>query len=249
MKQIDEKVINLVIPMAWAWNRFIKAWYDLQKPLIDVKWKPMFYWATSSFDFLKENYKINYIFIVLQEHIEKYKIDEKIKFFYNKSKIISIDKITRWQAETVLMAKKYINNLNKLIIFNSDTYTNFDENDFPIDNKKNDWIISCFKSNALRYSYVKLDKYNYVSKVAEKVVISNNATNGMYYFRSWIDFVNYAGKMINNNELNNGEFYVWPVYNYLIKNWKKIKISKIKENRILWTPEELNYFLLKNNFK
>jgi len=36
------------------------------------------------------------------------------------------------------MAKKYINDLNKLIIFNSDTYTIFDENDFPIDDKKID---------------------------------------------------------------------------------------------------------------
>jgi hypothetical protein len=34
------------------------------------------------------------------------------------------------------MAKKYINNLNKLIIFNSDTYTIFDENDFPVNDEK-----------------------------------------------------------------------------------------------------------------
>jgi hypothetical protein len=36
------------------------------------------------------------------------------------------------------MAKEYINDLNKLIIFNADTYAIFDENDFPIDDKKID---------------------------------------------------------------------------------------------------------------
>ncbi len=247
IENYNEKFINLVIPMAWAWSRFVKAWYDLPKPLIDVKWKSMFEWAISSFDFLKKDYKINYIFIVLQEHIEKYKIDEKIKKVYSEAKIISLDKITRWQAETVLMAKKYINDLNKLIIFNSDTYTVFNENDFPIDNKKIDWLISCFESNDPRYSYTKLDEYAYVLEVAEKVVISNNATNGMYYFRRWIDFVNYAKKMINNNELSNGEFYVWPMYTDFINSWKRVKINSVRENWILWTPEELDYFL--KNYK
>jgi len=247
IENYNEKIINLVIPMAWAWSRFAKAWYDLPKPLIDVQWKAMFQWATSSFNFLKDDYKINYIFIVLQEHIEKYKIDEEIKKVYSDAKIIPLDKITRWQAETVLMAKKYINDLNKLIIFNSDTYTIFDENDFPIDNKKIDWLISCFESNDSRYSYAKLDNYWYVSEVAEKIVISNYATNGMYYFRRWIDFVNFAEKMINNNELSNWEFYVWPMYTDFIHSWKRVKINSIKENWILWTPEELDYFL--NNYK
>jgi hypothetical protein len=86
-----------------------------------------------------------------------------------------------------------------------------------------------------------------VEEVAEKVVISNNATNWMYYFRKWVDFVNYAEKMIERNELSNWEFYVWPMYNELIKSGKRVKICGVKENWILWTPEELEYFL--KNYK
>lgn len=243
----NENIINIVIPMAWAWSRFSKAWYTLPKPLIDVKGKPMFQWASSSFDFLKEKYKLNYIFIVLEEHINKYWIDKEIKKVYNDATIIWLNEITRWQAETVLKAKEYIKDLNKLIIFNSDTYTIFDNNDFPIDNKKIDWLISCFDSNEDKFSYAKLDNYGYVNEVVEKQVISNNATNGMYYFRKWIDFVNYCEKMINKNELSKWEFYVWPMYNDLIKSWKRIKINSLQENWILWTLEELNYFL--KNYK
>jgi hypothetical protein len=55
----------------------------------------MFLWATSSFDFLKNNYNINYIFVILKEHVEKYQIDVEIKNFYSNAKIVIIDKITR----------------------------------------------------------------------------------------------------------------------------------------------------------
>ena len=249
IEKYDEKVVNVVIPMAGAWSRFAKAWYDLPKPLIDVKWYPMFYWASKSFDFLKDNFKLNYIFIVLKDHIENYEIDKKIKVYYPESEVISLDRITRWQAETVLMARNYINDLNKLVIFNSDTYTVFDENDFPINDKKVDWLISCFNSDDKRYSFAKLDDYGYVKEVAEKVVISNNANNWMYYFRKWVDFVKFAEKMIRKNELSNWEFYVWPMYTDLINSWKRVKINSVKENWILWTPEELDYFLSNYQWK
>jgi hypothetical protein len=69
----------------------------------------------------------------------------------------------------------------------------------------------------------------------------------MYYFKKWCDFVNYAWKMIEKKELSSWEFYVWPMYNDLINAWKRIKINWVKENWILWTPEELEYFL--KNYK
>lgn len=247
LQKYNKDKINIVIPMAWAWSRFAKAWYELPKPLIDVKWKPMFYWAVSSFDFLKHDYDLQYIFIILSEHIVNYELDKKITSVYPNSIVISLDKITRWQAETVLMVKEYIDNSNKLIIFNSDTYTVFDKDDFPIDNDNIDWLISCFYSDSEKFSYAKLNNLWYVEEVAEKIVISNNATNWMYYFRKWSDFVNYAENMILNENLSGWEFYVWPMYNDLIKDWKNIKINYLKENWILWTPDELDYFLKNYN--
>lgn len=247
IESFNEKKINIVIPMAWAGSRFIDAGYDLPKPLIDVKGKPMLQRATDSFNFLKETYDLQFIFIVLKEHVQNFKIDTYIKENYENPIIIELDKITRGQAETVLQAKTYINSLNKLIIYNADTYSSYDLENFPINNKKLEGIIPCFTSNDPRYSYAKLDAYDYVSEVKEKVVISNHATNGLYYFRKGIDFVNAAEKMIEKNNLQNGEFYVGPLYNDLIKTGKRIQIAPVKENRILGTPEELQSFL--QNYK
>jgi dTDP-glucose pyrophosphorylase len=242
----DESRVNIVIPMAWAWSRFSKAWYDVPKPLIEAFWKPMFEWAASSFSFLEEKYTVKYIFIVLQEHIDTYNVDVAIKKIYPDSVIIPLASITRWQAETVLMAKEYISDLNRLIIFNADTFSVYNPEDFPIADPRIDGLIACFDSNDPRYSYAHLDSYGYVDEVVEKVVISSNATNGMYYFRTGVDFVNFAQKMISRNELSKWEFYVWPMYTDLIKAWKRVKINSIKENWILGTPEELDYFL--NNY-
>lgn len=247
LESYNENKINIVIPMAWAWSRFKKEWFELPKPLIDVNGKTMVEWAVDSFDFLKEKYDLNFIFIVLNDHINKYNIDSFLKEKYNWCVVVWIDSITRWQAETVLKSKDYINWLEKLIIYNADTYSKYDLKDFPIDDKSIDWIIPCFESMDSRYSFAKLDNYWYVTEVAEKIVISNNATNWLYYFRLWKDFIFHSEKMIERNELSGWEFYVWPLYNDLIKTWKRIKISTVKENWVLWTPEELDYFLKNYN--
>jgi hypothetical protein len=65
----------------------------------------------------------------------------------------------------------------------------------------------------------------------------------MYYFRTGVDFTNFAEKMVSRNELSKWEFYVWPMYTDLIRSWKRVKINSIQENWILGTPEELEYFL------
>lgn len=241
-----KKKLNIVIPMAWAWIRFVEQWYKLPKPLIKIRWKKMFEWAVSSFDFLKDYYDITFIFIVLKEHVNKFNIYEEIKSKYIKSHVIILNKITSWQAETVLMAKKFIDK-NKLIIYNSDTYSDYNIKDFLIHNEDIDWFITCFKSSNKAYSYAEIDDIWNVIKVAEKQLISKNATNWLYYYKNWTEFLCSIEEMIKNKDYVNWEFYVWPVYNYLINKWKIIKVCPIKKNWILWTPTELNYFLL--NYK
>lgn len=239
----DEKKINIIIPMAGAGSRFTAAWYEKPKPLIDVKWKTMLEWAVSSFDFLQSAYDLQYIFVVLNEHVRDYQIDTFLEKKYPWCLVVGIDEVTRWQAETVLKAKEYINNFDKLIVYNSDSYSDYNLDDFPIWDKNIDGLIPCFEADGEKYSFAKWDEYWYVDEVAEKVVISNHASNGLYYFRLWKDFVYFAERMIEKNNLSGGEFYVAPLYNDMITAGKRIKITGVKENWILGTPEELEYFL------
>lgn len=245
IEDFNSKKLQIVIPAAWAWSRFNAAWFSLPKPLIKIWDRTMIEWAVSGLQESFSNlFELDFLFIVLASHVEEFHIDSFLREKYPWSKIITIENITRGQAETVIKAKEHINNLNKLIIYNADTYSLYDDNLISlINNEAIDGIIPCFEHSDSRYSYVSLDKYGYVNKVVEKLAISNHATNGFYYFREWSRFVTFCEAMINDQKTEHGEFYVWPIYNYLIQNGQRIKISSIKENWVLWTPEEMQHFI------
>ena len=76
-----------------------------------------------------------------------------------------------------------------------------------------------------------------------KKVISNNATAGYYYWKKGSDFVKYTEQMIEQNSRTNGEFYVAPVYNWAIRDGKKIGIGMVDEIYELGTPEYLEEYL------
>lgn len=246
-KDLNNDHINILIPMAGAGSRFVEAGYTEPKPLIDVLGEPMIKWALKSFNFLDKLKSYDLIFVILKEHDQKYELKNKLfKIFDKNIKIIELAEITRGQAETCLAADKYINNHNKLFIFNCDTFSTAPIWDLIL-TENPDGILPCFKATDPKYSFAGLDEYGYVSRTAEKDPISEHATNGMYYFKRGSDFVSAAEKQIKNNHMSNNEFYVAPLYNELIKSGKKIRVVKVENNNVMGTPEELNQFISKHN--
>ena len=98
-------------------SRFADVGYTFPKPLIEVGKKPM---IEIVLDLL--NISANYIFLVQKEHQKKYNIKSLLNTLKPNCKIVEIDKVTQGAACTVLLAKKYINNDDPLIISNSDQY-------------------------------------------------------------------------------------------------------------------------------
>ena len=82
-----------------------------------------------------------------------------------------------------------------------------------------------------------------LSEVAEKKVISNHATVGIYYWKKGSDYVKYAEQMIHKGIRTNNEFYICPVFNEAIEDGKKIRVKHIDKMWGIGTPEDLNYFL------
>ena len=102
--------------------------------------------------------------------------------------------------------------------------------------------ILSFKATHPKWSYAKLDDNGFVSEVAEKKVISDNATVGVYYWKHGSDYVKYAEQMISKDIRVNNEFYVCPVFNEAIADSKKVRIKQISKMWGIGTPEDLNYF-------
>lgn len=242
-KKWNDPELNIVIPMAGKGSRFSDAGYTFPKPLIEIHGMPMIHWVVKSL-----NINANYIFIVQREHETKYNISTMLKLIEPKCKIILLDTVTEGAACTTLLAEKYINNDAPLIISNSDQFIEWETSKtlYNFIYKKVDGGILTFNSIHPKWSYVKIEN-DFVSEVAEKRVISKNATVGIYYWRHGEDYVKYVKKMINQNIRVNNEFYVCPVFNEAIKDKKKIIISSVKRMWGLGTPEDLDYFL--KNYK
>ena len=243
----EEKQLNIVVPMSGRGGAFISAGYTFPKPLVSIKDKTMIEVVINN---LKPTHKHRFIFIAQKEHCEKYDVYNVLKMATdNKFELVQISGVTEGAACTVLLASKYINNDDDLLIANSDQYVDTNINEFISKSRKSnkDGVIMTFKATHPKWSYARLDGGGRVIETAEKKVISNNATVGIYYVKKGSDFVSGAQAMIHKNIRHNNEFYVCPVYNELIINGKKIYTHSIDDKKMhgLGTPEDLNIFLKK----
>lgn len=238
-------MINVLIPMAGSGSRFVNAGYKKPKPFIDVAGKPM---IARVIENLYRN-DAHYILIGRREHLQQEAgIVEQLSSKYNVS-FISIDTLTEGTACTVLFAREKINNNSPLIIANSDQLVDIDINRY-IDEclqKKLDGSILTFTEleRNPKWSFARINSEGFVVEVQEKKAISEFATVGIYLFTKGSDFVNSAIDMIINNDRVNNEFYTCPVYNYLIRDGKKIGGYNIEFNQMhgFGTPDDLEKYL------
>jgi dTDP-glucose pyrophosphorylase len=241
-----KKTLNIVIPMAGAGKRFQEANYTFPKPLIDVEGKPMIELVVDNLRPKGIDHK--FIFICKQEHFEQYSLRQIFKNLTNdKYDVVLLRSLTEGAACTVLTAVDFINSENDLVIANSDQIIDTLMSSFVrfCRNSKADGTIMTFHASHPKWSYARTDKKGNVLEVAEKKVISEHATVGIYYFRTGKLFVENACSMIQKNIRVNNEFYVCPVYNEILLRGGTVNIWEIESSKMhgLGTPEDLNNYL------
>ena len=234
-------MLNIVVPMAGRGSRFAKAGYQMPKPLIDVHGHPMIEYVTHN---IRPNCAHRFIYICQQEHLERYHLADELERMAPGCAIVTVDHITEGAACTVLLAEKYIDNDDELMIANSDQFVDTDINDYLNGLDKNDGLIMTMPANDPKWSYIRYDEDGFVSLVREKEVISDQATVGIYNYKRGSDFVRFAHQMIEKDIRVNGEFYVAPVYNEMIEAGRKIVFRNVGERMFgLGIPEDLEAFL------
>ena len=232
--------LNILIPMAGAGSRFEQAGYTFPKPLIEVNGKPMIQVVVENL-----NIDANYIYVVQKSHREKYNLDTMLNLITPGCKIVEVDVLTEGAACTALLSKEYIDNDSPLFFANSDQFVEWDSNEFMYKMQESncDGGIVTFKATHPKWYFVKIDDNGFVTEVAEKNPISDNATVGYYYWKHGSDFVKYAEQMVERNIRVNNEFYVCPVFNQAIEDCKKIRIFESSKMWGLGTPEDLKFYL------
>jgi dTDP-glucose pyrophosphorylase len=234
-------VLNIVVPMAGRGSRFAQAGYEMPKPLIDVYGHPMIEYVTKN---ITPDCEHRFIYICQEEHLEKYNLADKLEQIAKGCLVVTVDHITEGAACTVLLAEKYIDNDDAMMIANSDQFVDTDINAYLDTMKEYDGLIMTMPADDPKWSFIKYNENGFVTMVREKEVISNEATVGIYNYKHGSDFVKYAHQMIEKNIRVNNEFYVAPVYNEMIESGRKVVFCDVGAKMFgLGIPEDLNYFM------
>ena len=232
-------------------SRFLLEGYKIPKYLLPLAEEKVLYFVLYGFRKLSKN---RFIFIVKKDHL-KYGVKAEIirisKIFnINDFKIIEVNEPTKGQADSVKLAFSACIAKEPILIFNIDTI-HLSLN--PLFNNEYYGILETFIAKGDHWSFAQVDGNNLVTKIEEKKRISNNCSNGLYYFKDFNLFnYCYAETYLNNNKnefdyLN--ETYIAPIYNILIKNGKKVLNRNIDKKEILPSGIPNEYTFLNSKYK
>ncbi len=225
------------MPMGGGGTRFGNKGFNVPKPLIILQGKPFFYWATMS---VIRNVDIEDItFIVLKEHIDKFKIDEEIHKIFPEAAIHVIPKVLDGAVLTCVEGLQEIED-DLPILFNDCDHA-FVSREFDQFCKKGsfdvpDAALLTFKSDNPAYSYVEFDEKKNVIGTIEKVVVSDEAICGAYYFKNKDTFLKATEQYLQKCAYK--EFFVSGVYNELLNLGGKVGTFALDEHISFGTPDE-----------
>ncbi len=239
-------MLNIVLPIAGRGSRFAVAGYQQPKPLIPVHGEPMIAAVVRN---VRPQSAHRFIFVALADHLAHAGMREALTLAAPGCVIVPVDRVTEGAACTVLLAKEFINSDDPLMLANSDQWVDLDIDDYlaAMGRQRADGLIMTMEADDPKWSFVGLDRNNFVTRVVEKEVISDEATVGIYNFRRGSDFVCAAERMIAKNLRVNNEFYVAPVYNEMIADGARIAIYNVGREGDgmygLGIPSDLEEFL------
>lgn len=234
-------MLNIVLPMAGRGSRFADVGYALPKPLIPVLGVPMIELVIAN---LTPRRPHRFHFLARREHVDGYDLAEKLRDWAPGSSLTLVEEVTEGAACTVLLAKGAIDNADPLMIANCDQYVDADINAYLAAEDGADGLIMTMWADDPKWSFVRRDAEGRVVEVVEKVVVSNEATVGVYNFARGSDFVRAAEVMIADDRRVNGEFYVAPAYDELIAEGAEIRCHDIGAGMHgIGTPADLDAFL------
>ena len=236
------------MPMAGEGSRFLKEGWSTPKPLIELHNKVLFQRAIDSVKI--DGALMKYSFIVRQEHIIKYHIDEQIKKLLPQANVFSVLKTTRGAVETCLVAESAIDDNDAIVVidcdleFRSKRYSQLIQQAISLPEEKSfGGALVSFESSDPRYSYAEVDDNMKVIRTAEKEPISNHALCGAYFFASGKMFKRIAHQLLDDGTHGKAEFYVSLLFNYLLAEGKDVYLANMEEYYSYGTPEELKRYL------
>lgn len=230
--------------MAGEGRRFKDKGYEVPKPLIELEGVPLFKRAIDSLKNL--TLPVRYSFIVRQEHIDRFHIDEVILGYFPEAFIFPVEFTTRGAVETCMRADSILQLGEPVLVLDCDLefscpdFERFITAEFaiPEEQRMGGGVVSFFSQNP-RYSYAQTNERGNVIRTAEKEVISGHALAGAYYFSSVGLFRAAARDLLAMQNIGKSEYYLSLLYNRILKRGAIVRLFNLVSYVSNGTPEEL----------
>ena len=238
------RLVN-IMPMAGLGKRFLNSDYNLPKPLIKIKKKPMFIKASESMPKSKLS-----IFVCNSKLLKKFKIDKIISKEYKKYfKIITVKRLTQGQASTCLLAEKFLKKNDKIFIHSCDSLIKYNILDLNRKLNNSDAVILTTKPNNLHLKNIKSFGWvNIKNKKINKITCKKKASSkpnkdfviiGSFGFKNKNIFSKMIRELIRSKKKVNNEYYVDMAFSHALNNNYKINNLTVKSYISWGTPKEL----------
>ena len=249
--------MKILIPMAGAGSRFAEAGYKISKPAIPTYDKktgekiPMVVCAAKDLPGVAE-YGSNIVFVLRNFHRTD-GTEGAIRGYFPQANFIEVEELTEGQACTCMVAEKYINNDEELLIAGCDNGMEIDFSKFDEYRKTADMLVFTYRHNEAvaakpdAYGWMIVDQDLNVTGTSIKKAVSDNpmedhAVVATFWFKTGRIFIEATNRMISENDRINGEYYVDQVAKHALDIGYKVKVFEI-ERYIGWgTPNDYEHY-------
>lgn len=233
--------MTVLITMAGLGTRFSRAGYTLPKYKIFARGRTLFDWSMLS---LSHFFDDQFVFATLTNSDQDWLLERAGALGIRNVAFSSREQLSRGQAETAYDALPLVPSNEPLWIYNIDTYVA--DGMHPSDSNACDGCIHVFHNIDPGMSFVRYNQAGEVAEIAEKRVISDWATVGMYGFASAKLFGEIYLDAYERAALSEvgGERYIAPLYQLMLARGARLVAPKLKnaDVQILGTPEQVLVF-------
>lgn len=240
---MSEPKLQIVVPMAGTGKSFTERGpSSFPKSLVEIDGEPMIEVVVRN---LTPDQPHRFIFVVRQDEVQRFALRDVLHLIAPGCAVQVASGQTAGALCSVMLAIDSLDPDGELLIANADQVIDTSITGFIDQARAGDWdgFIMTFPTTHPKWSFVKKEGDQVVA-VAEKRPISNEATVGLYYFRTARLFLELAERMLSKNVGNQAEFYVCPVYNEMVLKGLRIGTTGIDRHAMhsLGTPADVEQF-------
>ena len=231
----------MIIPMAGLSQRFYNAGYTQPKYMLPLWGENVFYYVMESFKRYFKDWKFVFVFRKIYQ-TASFIAQTCKKLGLENYLLVELPNPTLGQAHTAMLGLQRVNlsDYESLFVFNIDTFRPHFALPQELDFTKIDGYLEVFEGEGEQWSFVVPNAENKVIQTTEKERVSNLCSSGLYYFKNTEYFKEIFTQMQQKQDFTRNEFYIAPMYNYLIAQDKDVRFHKITSGEIVFcgTPRE-----------